>query len=141
MVSEQPSYSRCHDIQHHWYDMGPFGEAVYCAITALDRYPSHLDNIHYIWTVTLIYALPPSMNHAFHHFHPRHSSHPPFASSQHLLLPELSHLSHIIGSFVTGTSIMSVHQEAQPDPVVPSFRRQAERTTPVYAFYSRGHMI
>ena len=39
-------------------------EEVYCAITALDGYPSHLDNIHYIRSATLIYALPPSMDHA-----------------------------------------------------------------------------
>ena len=37
---------------------------LYCAITALDGYPSHLDNIHYIRSVTLIYALLPSMDHA-----------------------------------------------------------------------------
>src|SRR5882724_5492737 len=43
-----------------------------------------------------------------HHFHPRHSLHPPFASSQHLLKPEPSHPSHVIGSVVTGTAIMSV---------------------------------
>src|SRR5882724_2255681 len=39
-------------------------EEVYCAITALDGYPSHSDNIHYIWSVTLIYVLLPSMDHA-----------------------------------------------------------------------------
>src|SRR5882724_3351630 len=39
-------------------------EEVYCAITALDGYPSHSDNIHYIRSATLIYALPPSMDHA-----------------------------------------------------------------------------
>src|SRR5882724_6947367 len=97
---------------------------LYCAITALDTYPSHSDNIHYIWSATLIYVLLPSMDHV-HHFHPRHSSHPPFASSRHLLTPKLSHPSHIIGSFVTGTSITSAHQEARPDPVVPSLLRQA----------------
>ena len=37
---------------------------LYCAITALDRYPSHLDNIHYIQSATLIYVLLPSMDHA-----------------------------------------------------------------------------
>src|SRR5882724_9286493 len=36
---------------------------VYCAITALDGYPSHSDNIHYIQSATLIYALPPSTDH------------------------------------------------------------------------------
>src|SRR5882724_303896 len=84
-----------------------------------------------IWTtsinfqsVTLIYALLPSTNHAIHHFRPQHSSHPPFASGQHLLTPELSHPSHIIGSFVTGRSMMSAHQEARPNPVVPSLWRQ-----------------
>ena len=92
-------------------------EEVYCAITALDGYHSHSDNIHYIWSVTLIYALPPSMDHD-HHFHLQHSSHPPFASGRHLLMPEPSHLSHIIGSFVTGTSIISAHQEARPWNVV-----------------------
>src|SRR5882724_13662330 len=97
---------------------------VYCAITALDGYPSHLDNIHYIRSVTLIYVLPPSMDHG-HHFHLRHSSHPPFASSQHLLMPELSHPSHVIGSSVTGTAIMSARQEAKPDSVVPPLLRQA----------------
>src|SRR5882724_5809853 len=39
-------------------------DALYCAITALDGYPSHLDNIHYIRSATLIYALPPSTDHA-----------------------------------------------------------------------------
>src|SRR5882724_7898714 len=38
--------------------------ALYCAITALDGYPSHSDNIHYIWSATLIYALLPSTDHA-----------------------------------------------------------------------------
>src|SRR5882724_8841263 len=42
------------------------GDSVlYCATTALDRYPSHLDKIHYIKMVTSLYicmALP-SMNH------------------------------------------------------------------------------
>src|SRR5882724_6515515 len=33
--------------------------------------------------------------------------------------------SHVIGSFVTGTSITSVCQEARPDPVVPPLLRQA----------------
>src|SRR5882724_11513799 len=37
---------------------------LYCAITALDRYPSHSDNIHYIRSATLIYVLLPSMDHA-----------------------------------------------------------------------------
>ena len=37
---------------------------LYCAITALDGYPSHSDNINYIWSATLIYVLPPSMDHA-----------------------------------------------------------------------------
>src|SRR5882724_11944587 len=97
---------------------------LYCAITALDGYPSHSDNIHYIRSATLIYALWPSVDH-FHHFHPQHSSHPPFSSSRHLLMPELSHLSHVISSFVTGTSIMSACQEARPDPVAPSLLRQA----------------
>src|SRR5882724_4508406 len=87
--------------------------SVYCAITALDGYPSHLDNIHYIQLATLIYALLPSMDHG-HHFHLQHSSHPPFASGRHLFTPEPSHPSHVIGSSVTGTTIMSAHQEAQP---------------------------
>ena len=39
-------------------------EEVYCAITALDGYPSHSDNIHYIRLATLIYVLPPSTDHA-----------------------------------------------------------------------------
>src|SRR5882724_3836378 len=38
--------------------------AVYCAITALDRYPSHSENIHYIRSATLIYVLLPSTDHA-----------------------------------------------------------------------------
>src|SRR5882724_13025859 len=97
---------------------------LYCAITALDGYPSHSDNIHYIQSATLIYALPPSMDHD-HHFHLRHSSHPPFASGRHLLTPEPSHPSHVIGSFVTGMTITSACQEARPDPVVPSLLRQA----------------
>src|SRR5882724_5266156 len=97
---------------------------MYCAITALDRYPSHLDNIHYIWLATLIYALPPSTDHG-HHFHLRHSSHPPFASGRHLLTPKPSHLSHVIGSSVTGTAITSACQEAKPDSVVPPLLRQA----------------
>src|SRR5882724_11533178 len=97
---------------------------LYCAITALDGYPSHSDNIHYIQLVTLIYVLPPFTNQAIHHFRPQHSSHPPFASSRHLPMPELSHPNHVIGSFVTGTSITSACQEAGPNPVVPSLRRQ-----------------
>jgi len=100
-------------------------EEVHCAITALDGYPSHSDNIHYIQSATLIYVILPSMNHAIHHFCPWHSSHPPFASSWHFLTPKLSHPSHIIGSFVTGTSITSACQEAWHNPVVPSLRRQA----------------
>src|SRR5882724_12161690 len=114
-------------IEHGWTDWDSqylSWEEVYCATTALDGYPSHSDNIHYIRSATLIYVLPPSTNHAIHHFHPPHSSHPPFASSRHLPMPEPSHLNHIIGSFVTGTSIMSAHQEAGPDPVVPSLWRQ-----------------
>src|SRR5882724_7607167 len=99
-------------------------DMVYCAITALDGHPSHLDNIHYIQSVTLIYVLPPSTDHV-HHFHPRHSSHPPFASGRHLLMPEPSHPSHLISSFVTGTAITSVCQEARPESVVPPLLRQA----------------
>ena len=86
---------------------------VYCAITALDGYPSHSDNIHYIRSATLMYALPPSTDHD-HHFHLQHSSHPPFASGRHLLIPEPSHPSHVIGSFVTGTTITSARQEDRP---------------------------
>ena len=88
--------------------------SLYCAITALDGYPSHSDNIHYIQSVTLIYVLLPSMDHAIHHFHPWHSSHPPFASGWHLLTPKPSHPSHIIGWFVTGTSIMSACKKPGP---------------------------
>src|SRR5882724_4110294 len=50
-----------------WVQCGkiqPASYLLYCAITALDGYPSHLDNIHYIRSATLIYALPPSMDHA-----------------------------------------------------------------------------
>ena len=61
-------------------------EEVYCAITALDGYHSHSDNIHYIWSVTLIYALPPSMDHD-HHFHLQHSSHPPLLLADICLCP------------------------------------------------------
>ena len=45
-------YSRCPQVP------------MYCAITALDGYPSHSDNIHYIRLATLIYALPPSTDNA-----------------------------------------------------------------------------
>src|SRR5882724_13218183 len=48
-----------------------------------------------------------------------------FASGRHLLMPEPSHPSHVISSFVTGTAIMSAHQEARPDSVVPPLLRQA----------------
>src|SRR5882724_2604182 len=58
-----------------------------------------------------------------YHFHPQHSLHPPFASGQHLVTPEPSHPSHVIGSFVTGTAIMSAHQEARPKSVVPPILR------------------
>src|SRR5882724_13676475 len=54
-----------------------------------------------------------------YYFHPRHSLHPPFASGRHLLIPEPSHPSHVIGSFVTGTAITSARQEARPNSVVP----------------------
>src|SRR5882724_7739172 len=37
-----------------------------------------------------------------------------FASGRRLLTPEPSHPSHIIGSFVTGRTITSAHQEARP---------------------------
>ena len=40
-------------------------------------------------------------------------------------MPELSHLSHVIGSFVTGTAITSARQEARPNSVVPPLLRQA----------------
>jgi len=60
-----------------------------------------------------------------YHFHTQHSLHPPFASGRHLLMPEPSHPSHVIGSFVTGTAITSACQEARPDSVVPPLLRQA----------------
>src|SRR5882724_1652060 len=58
-----------------------------------------------------------------YHFHLRHSLHLPFASGQHLLIPEPSHPSYVIGSFVTGTPSPSGQQEARPDSVVPPLLR------------------
>src|SRR5882724_1040956 len=48
------------DIATDWDSQYLSWEEVYCAITAPDGYPSHSDNIHYIRSATLIYALPPS---------------------------------------------------------------------------------
>src|SRR5882724_2551317 len=97
---------------------------LYCAITALDGYPSHLDK-HPLYSVGNPYICATALYGPCYHFHPRHSLHLPFASGQHLLMPEPSHPSHVIGSFVTGTPITSVHQEARPDSVVPPLLRQA----------------
>src|SRR5882724_9888295 len=80
---------------------------------------------HPLYSVSDPYICATALYRPCYHFHPRHSLHPPFASSRHLLTPKLSHPSHIIGSFVTGTSIMSAHQEARPDSLVPPLLRQA----------------
>jgi len=85
---------------------------VYCAITALDGYPSHSDNIHYIRLATLIYALLPSTDHG-HHFHLRHSSHPPLLPAD-VCLCRAEPPEHVISSFVTGMTVTSAHQEARP---------------------------
>jgi len=57
--------------------------------------------------------------------HPQHPLHLHFASGWHLLMPEPSHPSHVIGSFVTGTAITSACQEARSNSVVPPLLRQA----------------
>src|SRR5882724_4110295 len=80
---------------------------------------------HPLYSVSDPYICATTLYGPCYHFHPQHSLHPPFASSRHLLTPEPSHPSHIIGSFVTGTAIMSARQEARPNSVVPPLLRQA----------------
>jgi len=102
------------DMRVSWHWDTPWTELVwmlYCAITALDGYPSNSDNIHYIGRRPLYMGLPPSTG-------PWSSLPSPtlltstFASSRHLLMPEPSHLSHVISSFVTGMTIMSARQRS-----------------------------
>jgi len=73
---------------------------VYCA-SSPRRYPSIRQ--HPLYSVVTLYMCYTSTDHL--HIHPRHSLHPPVASTQHLLTPKPSHPSHVIGSFVTGMSI------------------------------------
>src|SRR5882724_6852258 len=80
---------------------------------------------HPLYSVSDPYICATALYRQCYHFHPRHSLHLPFASGRHLLTPEPSHPSHIIGSFVTGTAITSARQEARPDSVVPPLLRQA----------------
>src|SRR5882724_8636342 len=96
-----------------------------CIVPSQPRQISLTFGQHPLYSVGDPYICATALYGPCYHFHPRHSLHPPFASSQHLLMPEPSHLSHVIGSFVTGTAIMSARQEARPDSVVPPLLRQA----------------
>src|SRR5882724_12576722 len=80
---------------------------------------------HPLYLVSDPYICTTALYRPCYHFHPQHSLHPPFASSQHLLTPKPSHPSHVISSFVTGTAIMSARQEARSDSVVSPLLRQA----------------
>src|SRR5882724_4279200 len=74
-------------------------------------------SIIFRWQPHSIYVAPPSMNHADHHSHPCHSSHPPFCFwllfTSVLAEPPAN---HIIGSFTTTSSITSVHQKGPAQP-------------------------
>src|SRR5882724_13333230 len=62
---------------------------------------------HPLYSVGDPYICATTLYGPYYHFHPRHSLHQPFASGRHLLMPEPSHPSHVIGSFVRGTAITS----------------------------------
>jgi len=92
---------------------------MYCAITALDGYPLHSDNIHYIRWQPLYMHYRPLQTILFI------TSVPTLLTSTFCFWMTFAYAraeppSHIISSFVTGTSITSACQEAQSDPVVPS---------------------
>src|SRR5882724_529540 len=57
-------------------------------------------------------------NHANHHSHPHHFFHPPFTSSQYLLLSKPSH-PQATSSAHSASPTTSAHQRPQPDPRVP----------------------
>jgi len=101
---------------------------MYCATTALDGYPLHLDKIHYIQMATSVYKCGTTF------YKPWQST---FLSLS--LLPSIwlladicFHLSrseplvsHIISSFTSASSITSVHQRAGPTTWFLSFQREA----------------
>src|SRR5882724_997680 len=61
---------------------------VYCATTALDGYPSHLDKIHYIWMVSSFYISSTTF------YEPQQSS----LTSSSLALPIIFYLQPIFAS-------------------------------------------
>jgi len=105
----------------HHHQISGMLNTLYCATTALDRYPLHSDKTHYIWLVTFLYIC----SIAFYK-----SQQSPLMSSSSLPLVFYFQLifasvraeppmGHFISSFTLASSIMSAHQRPQPNPVVP----------------------
>src|SRR5882724_12378014 len=68
-------------------------EELYCATTALDGYPLHLDKIHYIWMMTSFYIYSTAFYKPWQSSLPSLSpSHSSFTSGQYLLPSKPSHL-------------------------------------------------
>src|SRR5882724_9911167 len=95
---------------------------LYCATTALDGYPLHLDKIHYIQIVSSFYICGTTFYEPLQVITPiLVPSHASFTSGQYLLLsdPSCPPATSSADSQQSHLSITSVHQKGWPNPAVP----------------------
>jgi len=104
------------------FGAGEHGGMLYCATTALDGYPSHLDKIHYIWMVTSFYICSTAFYKPWQSSLPSSSFPLPFIFYFWLIFASIwaePPMSHIISSF-TQHYLSCLHIKGLlPAPAVP----------------------